>query len=147
MLIADRIVINVPAERIFAHMCNIEHKRLDENCEPSIIADSTRTIFFKRTVLNFVQRAHLSSENFYFGLAELDPYRKISISPTHWYGKYYLPGISYEFDELAGRTEVISTIKLPFGLLDVRLKRKSLLWLKNKLKLQSSTLKRRMEYC
>jgi hypothetical protein len=145
MQIEYRIVINAPAERIFAYMFNFEHEKLDVNREPSVIANITRDNFFKRTILKIMRRVQLSSNLFHFAFTELDPYRTISFSPTHWCGKLYLPRLAYEFDEFAGRTEVISRITMPFGLLNARLRRRRVRWIQNALMEQSDRIKSRME--
>lgn len=145
MNIEDRIIINAPAERIFAHMFNIEHQRLTEYCEPSVIAGASQNFLYWRVLLDLIRRMRLGSDLNCFEFTDITPFRTVSFSPAHWSGRLYLPRISYEFDELAGRTEVISKVYLRFGLLETCFNRRGLDWIQHALTEHSESLKMQME--
>ena len=71
MNIEDRIIINAPAERIFGHVFNVEHQRLAEYCEPSVIAGASQNLFFRRALLKLFRRLQLGSEFIRFDLTDI----------------------------------------------------------------------------
>ena len=143
--IEDRIIINAPAERIFGHVFNVEHQRLAEYCEPSVIAGASQNLFFRRALLKLFRRLQLGSEFIRFDLTDITPFRTVTFSPTHWSGRLYLSRISFEFDELAGRTEVISRIFLRFGFLERCLNRRGMDRIRYALTEHSESLKNQIE--
>lgn len=146
MHLEERIIVNSPAHSVFKYLLLSLQEIYCDRIVPSGIRN--RLFFSNRTT-----RSHINPVDFVpsinaspYKLSKFEADKSICLTPRAWIDRLFVLSVSYELEELNGRTEVISRVRLPAAFLPVGNLRSEKQDLRRQMASNSTALKQNLEH-
>ncbi len=146
MHLEERIIVNSPAHSIFKYLLLSLQGIYCDLIVPSRIRN--RLFFSNRPILSHIDPLKFapSTSTSPFKLSKFEADKTLCLTPRAWGDRLFVLSVSYELEELNGRTEVISRVRLPSAFLPVGSLRNEKQVLRRQMTRNSTALKQMLEH-